>query len=448
MQAPTPPTDQAEADAPMISPENVRSSPNMTVSNDANTNRTVKVHSKAANRTLPFDLAAGELHLMSPSPSPPQAEDTPTARKKPRIEEPPPTTTDEAARKTASPYLSLGLPPLPPTADDDDDDDDPNVDAVTNTQPNAGASNRATGSWTLEEDAKLTRAVTNARKKKYTRGSGRKSNWTSDEGIKLWNAVQTRGDKDWAAIAVLVPGRTKKQCSGRWCTILNTNIDPSTARAGSWTADEDKKLKDAVLTHGGKDWAAVAALIPGRTRNQCSSRWHNGLDSSIGEATRRTGKWAEDEDSKLKDAVQRHGDKDWIAISTLVPGRTPRQCWNRWHVVLNPSIDRTNRRMGKWTADEVKKLKDAVQTNGGKNWGAIAALVPGRTKTQCSKRWNTPATGLRCMDRRRMYQAEEYAAIRRLVEDECIKLNNSLQTHGGKDWDGIPVGRKIGAGTL
>jgi hypothetical protein len=59
----------------------------------------------AAKRTHPWDLAAGELHLMSSQPPPtpqPQDEDIPAvAIKKPRLEEPLPTTTDEAARETA-----------------------------------------------------------------------------------------------------------------------------------------------------------------------------------------------------------------------------------------------------------------------------------------------------------------------------------------------------------
>jgi hypothetical protein len=41
-----------------------------------------------------------------------------------------------------------------------------------------------------------------------------------------------------------------------------------------------------------------------------------------------------------------------------------------------------------WHMDHVNdiKLNDAVQTNAGKHWNAIAALVPGRTKTQCRDR--------------------------------------------------------------
>jgi myb proto-oncogene protein len=147
-------------------------------------------------------------------------------------------------------------------------------------------------------------------------------------------------------------------------------------------------LKDAVQTHGSKDWAAIAALISGRTKHQCCRRWHDGLDASIDRANGRTGKWAEGEDSKLKNAVQTHGGKNWAAIAALVSGRTKQQCCTRWHDFLNPSIDGTNGRTGKWTADEDSKLKEAVLTYGGKNWATIAALVPGRTHLQCRTRWH------------------------------------------------------------
>jgi hypothetical protein len=118
-------------------------------------NRLVMLRRKAAKRTLPFDLTAEEL-LVS------QDDDIPAARKKPRLEEPLTTTTDEATKKAASSNVSVGLPP-PPAADDDDD---LNADAVTDTQPNDGAT-RATARWTTDEDVQLTSAVTNTSKKKY-----------------------------------------------------------------------------------------------------------------------------------------------------------------------------------------------------------------------------------------------------------------------------------------
>jgi hypothetical protein len=215
---------------------------------------------------------------------------------------------------------------------------------------------------------------------------GRTGKWTEDEDSKLEDAVQTHGGKDWGIIAVLVPDRTGKQCRSRW------SIDRANASTCKWTEDEDSKLKDAVQTHGGKskNWEAITALVPGRSEKQCHYRWKYVLDPSIDWANRNTYKSTAVEDSQLKDAVQTHGGKNWVAIAALVPGRRRQQCHNRWKAALDPSIDRTPPgRTGKWTEDEIIKLKDVMQTHGGKSWGAIAALVPGRAEKQCSSRWQS-----------------------------------------------------------
>jgi hypothetical protein len=59
--------------------------------------------------------------------------------------------------------------------------------------------------------------------------------------------------------------------------VMDYSIDPAAARTGKWTADEDKKLRDAAPAHGDKDWVAISAQVPGRTRVQCKNRWHNEL---------------------------------------------------------------------------------------------------------------------------------------------------------------------------
>jgi myb proto-oncogene protein len=168
---------------------------------------------------------------------------------------------------------------------------------------------------------------------------------------------------------------------------LDPSIDRTNERTGKWTAVEDSKLKDAVQAHGENNWPEVAALVPGRMRIQCYNRWRDALDPSIVRAIGHTGKWTADQDIKLKDAVLTHGGKNWGAIAALNPGRTKKLCNTRWHDNLDPSIDRAYERTGKWTADEDIKLKDAKLTHGGKDWAVIAALVPGRTKRQCSNRW-------------------------------------------------------------
>jgi hypothetical protein len=220
--------------------------------------------------------------------------------------------------------------------------------------------------------------------------------WTTDEDSKLKDAVEKHNGKKWAAVAALVPDRTKVQCMNRWHNALHSKTDDTTARPGKWTKEKDAELKDAVEKHNGKNWAAIAALVPDRTKLQCVNRWnrHNKSDETTG----RVGAWATDEDAKLEDAVEKYNGKNWAAISELVPCRTSIQCNKRWHNekswhnVLHSKSDEMTARVGTWTPDEDSKLKDAVDNHNGKNWAAIAALVPGRTTKQCWCRWHNATT--------------------------------------------------------
>jgi hypothetical protein len=179
-------------------------------------------------------------------------------------------------------------------------------------------------------------------------------NCSSDE-----TTVKTTGKKkygeeyrtDWGAVAAMVPGRTKKLCKGGWHNELDSKSDETTAGAGEkWTRDEDSTLTDAVKKHNGEGWAAIATLVSGQTKTQCTSRWHNTLHSKNIETTARKGKWAADEDSTLTDAVKKHNGNDWSAISKLVPGRTKKPWKGRWHNELDSKSDETTARKGKWTA--------------------------------------------------------------------------------------------------
>jgi myb proto-oncogene protein len=121
---------------------------------------------------------------------------------------------------------------------------------------------------------------------------------------------------------------------------------------------------------------------------QCRNRWlDDALDCTFNQVNGRTGTWTEDEHSKPKTATEAHSGKDWVAIAALVPSRTQKQCQNRWHEVLDPKVDRIARLPGKWTVDEDDNLKNAVDTYGRKDWVAVASMVPVRTKEQCSERW-------------------------------------------------------------
>jgi hypothetical protein len=78
---------------------------------------------------------------------------------------------------------------------------DVDADPMTDMHPNA-RSTWTLHRWTLGEDAKLTRAVTNTPKKK------------------LGKEYKT----DWATVAALVPSRTEVQCRDRWRDVLDQGI--------------------------------------------------------------------------------------------------------------------------------------------------------------------------------------------------------------------------------
>jgi hypothetical protein len=64
---------------------------------------------------------------------------------------------------------------------------------------------------------------------------------------------------------------------------LDRSVDRPSGRTGPWAEDADVKLKDAVQMYGGKDWVVIAALVPGRMKRQCCNRWEKALNLALTE---------------------------------------------------------------------------------------------------------------------------------------------------------------------
>ncbi|KAK9809254.1 hypothetical protein WJX72_012214 [[Myrmecia] bisecta] len=207
--------------------------------------------------------------------------------------------------------------------------------------------------------------------------------WEAAEDGKLAALVEEHQRCNWLKIAEeLGTGRTAAACLARYQCVLSRGGGHNRALVqGSWTAEEDARLRAAVLKHGERDWRAVAFEVGGRSVAQVLHRWRD----CIGQQSLRKGRWLAEEDKQLVKAVEACGRK-WSEVAKLVPNRTDVQCRDRYVNVLDPALVRS-----RWSAEEDETLLGAVEElrrpDGSVKWSAVAQRLPGRTDNNCTWRY-------------------------------------------------------------
>jgi hypothetical protein len=88
--------------------------------------------------------------------------------------------------------------------------------------------------------------------------------------------------------------------------------------------EEDLLLCRFVTEHGSESWREAAAALPGRTARQCRDRWRHYLQLSTPEQP-----WTKDEDLLLRRAVAYHGAR-WRIIRPFFPTRSDSDLRQRW----------------------------------------------------------------------------------------------------------------------
>jgi hypothetical protein len=87
-----------------------------------------------------------------------------------------------------------------------------------------------------------------------------------------------------------------------------------------------------------------------------------------------------EEDVRLSELVTMMGTNAWTQIEQLMPGRSARQCRERWNLYLSPEISNDP-----WSAEEDARLTRLYQSLGPR-WTAIANHFPKRTANNVKNR--------------------------------------------------------------
>jgi hypothetical protein len=86
---------------------------------------------------------------------------------------------------------------------------------------------------------------------------------------------------------------------------------------------EDNLLTTAVRVHGTSNWSLVALAVPGRSARQCRERWNNYVNPNLHNEA-----WTDQEDSLLLEKFRELGPK-WHRIAKYFEGRARNKVRNR-----------------------------------------------------------------------------------------------------------------------
>ena len=110
----------------------------------------------------------------------------------------------------------------------------------------------------------------------------------------------------------------------------------------------------------------------------------------------RRGPWSQTEDNTLMNLVSCQGALNWVRIASMLGSRTPKQCRERYHQNLKPTLNHDP-----ITPEEGVQIERLVNEIG-KRWAEIARRLHGRSDNAVKNWWNGSQNRRKRMDRRKV----------------------------------------------
>ena len=231
--------------------------------------------------------------------------------------------------------------------------------------------------------------------------------WTPEEDGTLIYKINTLGSTNWNVIASFIPRRTGKQCRERW---YNHLIDGG-LKKGDWTAEEDKIIMSSHNSVG-NHWSFISRLLKNRSSNDVKNRFYtlkklekksdlnncaslsNGscndsTDEFEKDTIKRTANrlepytkkvWSPEDDEILLNKINSDGLVNWNIIASCIPGRTGKQCRERYHNHLLDGIVK-----GGWSKEEDAIIRSS-HLQIGNQWVQISKMLHGRSPNDVKNR--------------------------------------------------------------
>jgi hypothetical protein len=93
--------------------------------------------------------------------------------------------------------------------------------------------------------------------------------------------------------------------------------------------------------------------------------------------------WTKKEDAILTREVKEMNGRKWNQLCLMLPGRTGKQCRERWNYQLTPSINKES-----WTEDELEQMVK-LYFKFGTSWRKFTEYLPGRNTLQIKNKYNS-----------------------------------------------------------